>query len=266
MAFTRDNILWNYIGEAPLPLAFERTLEGAVYSKQQFIRPILDIGCGEGIFAKIVFAEKIDVGIDPNARELERARALDAYERLIECYGDRIPGDNGSFNTIFSNSVIEHIPDIEPVLREAHRLLAPGGRFYMTVPSENFERFTVLTQLLMMLGLQKQAEKYRRFFNNFWRHYHAYPLDQWKELVTRNGFVVVESFNYDPKRIAVLNDFLVPFSLVGFVMKKLTNRWTILPPLRRILLSPIYALANPYLRGGDRAERGGLVFLSLTRN
>jgi hypothetical protein len=63
----------------------------------------------------------------------------------------------------------------------------------------------------------------------------------------------------------MLDDFLVPFSLVGFVLKKLTNRWTILPGLRRLLMMPFYLIAKPMLRGAERAERGGLVFIALTK-
>ena len=53
-------------------------------------RPILDIGCGEGLFAKNVFVEKIDPGMDPTPRELERARKLEACEKLNQTKGDFI--------------------------------------------------------------------------------------------------------------------------------------------------------------------------------
>src|SRR2546428_6343193 len=117
-----------------------RSLECRIYSGLVFERPILDIGCGDGVHAKVLFAEKIDTGIDPNERELERAAELGAYVELIACRGDAIPKPDWAYRTIFSNSVLEHIPDLRPVLKEAHRLLMPGGRFYFTVPSPNFER------------------------------------------------------------------------------------------------------------------------------
>jgi hypothetical protein len=49
------------------------------------------------------------------------------------------------------------------------------------------------------------------------------------------------------------------------VLKKLTNRWTILPSVRRVLMIPFYLIAKPLLRGAERAERGGLVFVALTK-
>jgi SAM-dependent methyltransferase len=263
---TRDDILLAYMSMAPLPLAFERTMEGNIYrTLPPLARPVLDIGCGEGLFAKVVFAGKVDTGIDPDARELERAKELGAYEELIQCFGHQIPKPDGAFQTIVSNSVLEHISDLEPVLREAHRLLAPGGRFYFTVPSEKFDRYSVLNQLLTAVRLHGQAAQFRAFFNRFWRHYHYHTLDGWKELARRCGFEIVDGYTYNPRRTCVMDDLLVPFSGVGFVLKKLTNRWTILPPLRRVLMFPISLLAEPWLRGAERAGNGGLVFIAATK-
>ena len=120
--------LENYATQAPLALAFERVMECRILSRQTFERPILDIGCGEGLFAHVLFTEKIDTGIDPNARELQRAHALGGYHELIECFGDSIPRPDGAYQTVLSNSVVEHIPNLGPVLREAFRLLALEGK------------------------------------------------------------------------------------------------------------------------------------------
>src|SRR5215471_14969485 len=137
-----------YASQAPLALAFERVIECRILSKLPFEHPILDIGCGEGLFAKILFADKIDTGIDPNPRELQRARQLGTYVELVECYGNAIPKPDGCYRTVLSNSVIEHIPDFQAVLREAFRLLAPGGHLYLTMPSDKFDQYTWISQAL----------------------------------------------------------------------------------------------------------------------
>jgi SAM-dependent methyltransferase len=264
MKFAQE-VLPRYLAEAPIPLAFERLLEARIYQRHTFERPILDIGCGEGLFAKMVFDEKIDTGIDPNPKELERAREYDAYTELIECKGDAIPKPDGHYRTVFSNSVLEHIPDVEPVFREVHRLLAPGGKFYVTVPSHRFDQYSVVNQALVTVGLGGVAQKFRKFFNNFWRHYHYYTPDGWRDMATRTGFKVNEIHTYGTKSQCLLNDFLAPFSLISFVLKKATNRWVIAPPLRRILMTPVSALGNSMLKDGDRADDGGLVFMELTK-
>jgi SAM-dependent methyltransferase len=235
----RGDVLLPYMSMSPLPLAFERIMEARIYAGLPFKRPVLDIGCGEGLFARIVFADVIDTGIDPDSRELKRAAELKAYAELIQCYGNSIPKPDGFYETIFSNSVLEHIPDLKPVLREAHRLLAPSGRFYFTVPSPNFDRFTTVNLLLESLGLDSLAKRYRKFFNSFWKHYHYYALEEWIALARECGFEVGDAYTY--------------------------NRWVILPGLRRILVYPFYIWAEHFLKGSSRANDGGLVFVSLVK-
>jgi SAM-dependent methyltransferase len=265
MMKTRPEVINNYVGLAPLALAFERVIECRILHRQRFDTPVLDIGCGEGLFAKILFDGKVDTGIDPNPRELERARELGAYSELIQCWGDAIPKPSGHYRTILSNSVIEHIPDVAPVLKEAYRLLAPGGRMYLTVPSDRFDQYTWISQGLAMFGLAGLQRRFRAFFNRFWAHYHFYTSEQWAKRARDAGFEVVEAYTYAPKRACLLNTALVPFSIPALFTKKLLNRWTLFPGARRILLSPVTALGRTVLRGADRCENGGLVFLSLQK-
>lgn len=260
-----ENILERYLSLAPIPLAFERYLEARIYQRHSFPKPVLDIGCGDGIFAKVVFGEKIDTGIDPDPRELVRARALDAYDELIQCKGEAIDKSSGSYNTIFSNSVLEHIPEIEPVFHEAHRLLAAGGKFYVTVPSHHFDEYSVLNQALCAVGLRGLAGRYRSFFNKFWRHYHCYTPEGWAALARRTGFAVSEVHSYGTKSICLLNDFLAPFSIVSFLVKKLCNRWVLFPGVRYLLMRPVASAGRRLLDIGDRALDGGLVFMELTK-
>ena len=264
MKFNND-ILLRYMSLAPLALAFERILECRIYAQQEIDHPILDIGCGEGLFAKVLFSEKIDTGIDPNSSELERARDLGGYNELVLCHGDAIPKPSESYKTIFLNSVLEHIPELTPVLQEAYRLLMPGGRFFITVPSDNFDHYTVISQLLTTLGLTRMAEKFRRSYNKFWKHYHYYNLENWCDLATQAGFIVMEAYTYNPKRICILNDFLVPFSIPAFLIKRITNRWVLFPCWRKIIIYPIALVAKRILAGGEKANQGGLVFLALTK-
>jgi SAM-dependent methyltransferase len=264
MTFNRD-VVSEYVGSAPLALVFERLMECRILSAQPFERPVLDIGCGEGLFARILFAERVDTGIDPNPSELQRARELGAYEELIECTGDRIPKADGHYRTIFSNSVVEHIPEIGPVLREAHRLLAPGGRLYLTVPSDRFDQYTLISQLLGGLGLEGLRRRFRTFFNRFWVHYHYYTPQRWAQIASSAGFEVVTVHTYGPKRVCLLNDALVPFSMPELITKKALNRWTLFPRVRRIVLAPLVWLGLRLLRGAERCEDGGLVFLSLRK-
>jgi SAM-dependent methyltransferase len=261
-----DDLLIRYLSLAPVPLALERVLESRIHREHEFIRPVLDIGCGEGLLAQVLFADNIDTGIDPNPRELARARQLGGYDELIECRGDAIPKPDGWYKTAFSNSVLEHIPDIEPVFREVHRVLAPEGRFYITVPSDQFDQYSIANQILTGVGFRSLAARYRRFFNSFWKHYHYYPLDTWRGLASRCGFEVIECYTFDPKSVCLINDFLAPLSILSYLNKQVTNRWILFPRLRRFCMSFISPIASWLVDGGEKAEHGGLVYMSLKKS
>jgi SAM-dependent methyltransferase len=264
MKFKKD-FLFNYLTEAPAALAIERSLECEILSKQDFQRSILDIGCGDGLLAFILFDEKIDVGIEPNEKELERAKEYGMYKELIQCHGNDIPKETGSFNTIFSNSVLEHIPELQPVLKEVHRLLAPEGRFYITVPTDMFDKYSILYQLLSLFRLNNLAERYREFFNKFWKHFHCYKKEDWEKIWRDSGFEVIESKEYNSKIICLINDFLVPFAFLSFIAKKIINRWIISPNLRKIYIYPFYLIVRDLIKRYEDGKKEGIIFFSLKK-
>jgi len=262
----RADVLLNYMSSAPLALAFERYQECRILGQVPFRRPVLDLGCGDGLFAHLLFDEPIDTGIDPNPRELKRARRHQCYLELIEGVGSAVPKPSGAYQTIFSNSVLEHIPVLEPVFREVHRLLAPGGRFYMTVPTPLFEQFTVLNSLLTGIGLERLAARYRRFCSRvIWRQQHYHTREEWQSIAESHGFLPTDAATYDPKRICLLNDALYPLAGMSLLSRCVFDRWVLWPRLRRITMRPMCRIVERFLEGGLRADRGGLVFLALEK-
>jgi SAM-dependent methyltransferase len=101
----------------------------------------LDLGCGDGLLTMIVLEEtgpREIVGVDPDPAETARARELGIYAAVHTCGGADVPEPDSSFDWVLSNSVLEHIEVIEPVLGEVARLLRPGGEFIFTVPGPGF--------------------------------------------------------------------------------------------------------------------------------
>ena len=258
----KPNILLEYLCMAPFALAIERSLESKIYQKLIIAPPILDLGCGDGLFAHLVFDEKIDTGVDPNPRELTRAAELGGYRELIQCYGASIPRPDSSYNTVLSNSVLEHIPELQTVFREIFRILVPGGFFYFTVPTDLFEKYSAVSRLLRAFKLNQLALRYERFYNNFWHQNNCFPPEIWREIVESQGFIVTDIYTYDPQKICTINDLLVLFSLFSYIMKKSVNRWILLPRLRRIWVPLFLPAITKLIEKADQSDHGGLVFIS----
>jgi ubiquinone/menaquinone biosynthesis C-methylase UbiE len=261
----RDQFVRSYISQAPLALALERSFECHILSQNTFKHPILDIGCGDGIFASILFQDKVDVGIDPDRKELEHARRINKYEELICCEAQKIPKLDGEFKTIFANSVLEHIPSIRDVLIEARRVLARDGRMYLTVPTDQFDHFTITYQFLSTIN-PFLAEKFSGFFNHFWKHYHYYDATAWQKLFNECGWSVVQKKEYNPRATCLILDFLVPYSLPSFFSRRFLNRWFLFPSLRKLYSPLLTVIFDPLIRKNlSSTLKGGLIFFELEK-
>jgi SAM-dependent methyltransferase len=260
-----QNFLTRYLALAPAALAIERVLECRILETQKFARPILDLGCGDGIFASVLFAEKIDLGIDLDPVEIERSRRLGAYDELLASPASVVPKPAESFATIFSNSVLEHIPDLAPVLAEVLRLLRPGGRFYVTVPTDNFEVYSTIGRILQSVGTHKALERYRAVYNRFWQHYNVHDDAGWRRLFEAAGFEVVETRSYDSRNMCTLNDMLTPLAGVSLISKKLLRRWMLFPVLRGAIAPLLGSAIEPLIDRLESGKEGGLLFLSLRK-
>ncbi len=93
--------------------------------------PVLDVGCGESPYRNLIEGKGLGyVGTDySNSGEF-------GYERsdIIRFSGNRIPFYDELYDTILCTEVLEHTPEPEALVQEAHRILKKGGRALFTVP------------------------------------------------------------------------------------------------------------------------------------
>jgi SAM-dependent methyltransferase len=98
---------------------------------------VLEVGCGSGGYA-LHLAEKVGcrlVGLDinapgvRNANQLALARGLASQVHFEQCDASKnLPFEDATFDAVFSNDVLCHIPGRPAVLAEIFRVLKPGGR------------------------------------------------------------------------------------------------------------------------------------------
>jgi len=225
--------------------ALLRAVESDFYQGLERPAPVLDLGCGDGHFAAAAFDAPLDVGVDPSLSSLREASRWGAHHYLLCAEGGDLPFPSGSFGTVVSNSVLEHIPDVKAVLREVARVLRLGGRFYFSVPGPNFRRFLSVGRFLDRLGLQDMAEGYRRLFDRISRHYYYFTPAQWQELLAGYGLITVRWWPYFSVRALAALEWGHPLGIPSLLCKKLTGRWLIVPQTWNVrlverLLGPLY--------------------------
>ena len=98
---------------------------------------VLEVGCGSGGYAlylgKTLGCKLVGVDINgpgiQNANQLAVTNGLQARVRFELCDASQeLPFDANSFDAVFSNDVLCHLPDRPKVLGEIFRVLKPGGR------------------------------------------------------------------------------------------------------------------------------------------
>ena len=218
----------------PLNHALWRASEAAVLSQVPMEHPILDIGCGDGLFAKLLFERPVDAGIDLSISHLTKARESGAYVDLRVADATELPFEDGSFATVFSNCVLEHIPDVDAVCREASRVLRPGGQFVFTVPTEHFGDFLFFPTVFKAIGLPGLADRYVAALNHVFAHYHTQGIRQWRRRLEAAGLELVADWEIMPRPLQAVWDILMPFSAFQLLVRRLFPNWNY--PIQRLML------------------------------
>ena len=256
-----DDLLWRQLRGVPAFRALLRAVESRFYQDLELPRPVLDLGCGDGHFAQATFSTPPEVGLDPSWRSLSEAGARGIYRLPAQAAGDRLPFANGQFGAVISNSVLEHIPDVDAVLGEAARVLRPPnpggqegeqrpGTLVFTVPSEYFCRFLSIASLLRRTGLDEAAAAYEGWFNRISRHHHCDPPAVWHQRLAAAGLSTVRWQYYFSRHAHHRLEWGHFLGIPSLVSKLIFGRW-IIAPWRSSLgwterqLRPFYEEAPP---------------------
>jgi SAM-dependent methyltransferase len=145
----------------------------------------LDLGCGDGLLTNLILrtcGSRELVGIDPDDNEIELARESGIYRELHATGGGELPLADNTFDFVISNSVLEHIPDVRPVLAEAARVLKEGGTFVATVPAPNFHKL-----LRGPLRARHKRRDYMIALDQRLAHYYYWDAETWKQELAKVG-------------------------------------------------------------------------------
>lgn len=156
---------WWYIGRRRIIASFVKAICDQVKDRRA---RILDVGCGTG--ANLVrlsdFGDAEGVDISPDALKFCHERGLDNVKLGA---AETLPYDDHEFDLVTAFDVVEHMDDDIAGLREMRRVLRPGGRVLLFVPT-----------FMFLWGVQDEVSNHRR----------RYRLEELRQAVTAAGFEV----------------------------------------------------------------------------
>ena len=254
-----DDLLWKHLKTIPAFRAILRAIEARFYQQFELTGPILDVGCGDGHFAQVTFEKPIAVGIDPWWGPLQHSARSGMYELLIQGMGHKMPFPDEQFATAMSNSVLEHIPDIQPVLNETSRVLKTNGRFFMTMPCHHFDAYLGGVNAFQRLNAPGLADWYGTFFNNICRHAHVDHPAIWAERLAQAGFVIDRWQYYFSQKATQALEIGHLQGAPSVVMRALTGHWVVAP--WESSLARVDQWLRPFYEEETAVDEGAYIFI-----
>jgi SAM-dependent methyltransferase len=230
-------------------LSHWRAWEYAAYRRHSVDGRILDLGCGDGRYFRLLWpdAEEV-VGVELNPDVAELARQSDVYRDVHLAPAHRVPEPDGSFDHVFANCSLEHMDYLDAVLGEVHRCLKRRGTLLCSVVTNRFVEWSPLPKLVAQAGFGDVATALQKDFLDY--HHLANPLsvDEWVKSFRRAGLVPEEHIPILPKNNSGL--FLLMDSLWHV-------RRSVGGELGDVMFS--FLSANPKFPGAFRSVLAGLL-------
>jgi len=186
---------------------------------------VLDLGCGNGISARLLNEAGFDViGTDISALFLEDAQNWQNPRLHYQvCDVMELPFESEAFTIVCSNELIEHLPDVEIALNEMVRVVRKGGRIIFSGPNLCSPLTPLLDGLQMMFGKPGRAvwsETKRQALQQLIRNCRLYLK---KRYFTRAPHFIYREPDLQPEAIGGDADsayYATPIDLVQFFRKR----------------------------------------------
>src|ERR1043166_1212398 len=136
---------------------------------------LLDVGCWDGA-ATIEYAERI--GAEPYGIEIFEEPAQNARERGIhvtrlDLEKGNFPWDDGRFDVVVANQVLEHLKNVWLPMSEIYRVLRPCGHAILSVPN----LASLHNRVMLAVGMQPTS------IRTFGPHVRSFTMAEFRRFV-----------------------------------------------------------------------------------
>ena len=189
-----------------------RGWEFAAYRRFVLPEPVLDIGCGDGRFFRLVFPDCQDVvGVELEQGTARNALDSGVYRDVHVMAADALPATAERFGSAFANCSLEHMDNLHDVLSGIHASLQPGAPFLCSVVTDHFTKWSPLPIVLEAAGAPALAREVQSGHEAY--HHLANPLsrEEWCSAFEHAGFIVEQHIPIVPELAARLFLFVDQF-------------------------------------------------------
>ena len=194
---------WHYLA-ALLPVPVERA-------------HVLDLACGSGLHS-LAWAERgarvTGVDFDHDLLVASRERLCRAQPKVpppgwVGGDATRLPLRGESFDVVFCNSLLEHVPDWSKVVAEAARVLRPGGLFVVYTTNRACPMQAEVNHFPFYSWLPDPVQ----------RRVLAWIMEHRRDLVNFTDFPAVNWFTFPAMSAAFRRHGLEPFARVDLIAR-----------------------------------------------
>ncbi len=133
---TQKNI-WETAKNSPMYFQEMIRYEAVLKHLPKTATRVVDLGCGDGYLSYLMAKSgHIVTSVDLSANRLKKFEQVAKEYHMEQVQADikRTNLPSAFYDAVVCSEVLEHIEGYEDVLREANRILKPGGTFLVTVP------------------------------------------------------------------------------------------------------------------------------------
>lgn len=239
MADSAKKYLTDFLKIAPLSHALWRSAEAISYERVKFKSPVLDLGCGWGEFAGVVFSQ-IEMGIDINKKEILTALKGKRYKNVKWADARKLPFKDNSYNTVVSVSVMEHIEHAEKIIPEVFRVLKKDGLFIFSVPTTKLYDYLLVPKILTMLGMENAAKKYFELHCLAFKHVNLQKRSWWVKQLKKAKFNIDRQEGTLSPTLLKLHELFLITAFPSQLWKLLFGRRLIMSVGLRSTILPIF--------------------------
>ena len=170
-----------------------RGWEYAAYRRFALPEPVLDIGCGDGRFFRLVFPHIHAVhGVEADAGVADAATRSGVYRQVHVTHAHLLPVGGERFASAFANCSLEHMDRLPEVLRGIFESLEPGGVFLFSVVTNRFVEWSPLRLVLEAVGEPARAREVQRGHEEYHHLVNPFPAEGWIDRLRHAGFEVLQ--------------------------------------------------------------------------